>query len=149
MKDLDTLYKEITLEIRHEISISASVEDAFDGLLEQLNTQLENPEGDPIPMKFEPWPGGRWYRDLGDKNGHLWGHVQVLKRPSLLEISGPLFMSYPVISHVQYKISESKDGSILNFTHKALGFIEASHREGVVSGWKANLEGVRRRAERR
>jgi hypothetical protein len=25
-------------------------------------------------------------RDLGDGNGHLWGHVQAIKRPTLLEI---------------------------------------------------------------
>ena len=47
-----------------------------------------------MPMKLEAWPGGRWYRDLGDGNGHFWGHVQAIKRPTLLEISGPLFMSY-------------------------------------------------------
>ena len=41
-------------------------------------------------MKIEPWPGGRWYRDLGNNAGHLWGHVQVIKPPTLLEICGPL-----------------------------------------------------------
>ena len=58
----------------------------------------ETPDGKPMPMKIEPWPGGRWYRDLGDDNGHLWGHVQAIKRPTLLEITGPLFMSYPASS---------------------------------------------------
>ncbi len=48
-----------------------------------------------MPMKIEPWPGGRWYRDLGDNNGHFWGHVQAIKRPTLLEITGPLLASYP------------------------------------------------------
>ncbi len=33
-----------------------------------------------MPMKLEAWPGGRWFRDLGDGNGHLWGHVQAIKR---------------------------------------------------------------------
>jgi hypothetical protein len=49
-----------------------------------------------MPMKIEPWPGGRWYRDLGDNDGHLWRHVQAIKQPTLLEIYGPLMMSYPV-----------------------------------------------------
>ena len=44
-------------------------------------------------MTLEPRPGGRWFRDLGDDNGHFWGHVQAIKRPTLLEITGPLFMS--------------------------------------------------------
>ena len=48
-----------------------------------------------FPMVIEPWPGGRWYRDLGNNAGHLWGHVQVIKPPTLLELCGPMFMSFP------------------------------------------------------
>ena len=41
----------------------------------------------------EAHPGGRWYRDLGGNNGHVWAFVQSIKRPVLLEFWGPLFMS--------------------------------------------------------
>ena len=41
-----------------------------------------------MPFKLEAWPGGRWFRDLGNNAGHLWGHVRVIKPPALLEISG-------------------------------------------------------------
>jgi len=61
------------------------------------------------PMVIEPWPGGRWYRDLGNGNGHFWATVQAIKRPTLLEFCGPLFASSPFISNVQYRLSE-KDG---------------------------------------
>ena len=50
-------------------------------------------------MKIEAWPGGRWFRALGNNTGHLWDHVQSIKPPKLLEIHGPLFMSTPAISH--------------------------------------------------
>jgi hypothetical protein len=50
-------------------------------------------------------PGGRWYRDLGEDNGHFWGTVQAIKRPTLLEITGPLFMSYAAVSNLQYRLS--------------------------------------------
>ncbi len=63
--------------------------------LEQLGPYNQVAEDRPLPMKLEAWPGGRWYRDLGDNNGHFWGHVQAIKRPTLLEICGPLIMSYP------------------------------------------------------
>jgi hypothetical protein len=46
------------------------------------------PGGKPLPMKIEPWPCGRWYRDLGNNRRHLWGYVQVIKPPTLLEICG-------------------------------------------------------------
>ena len=31
--------------------------------------------GDEKPMNFvlEEWPGGRWFRDLGNGQGHFWG----------------------------------------------------------------------------
>src|SRR6202040_911749 len=57
-----------------------------------LHEWTETTEAKPMPMKLEAWPGGRWYRDLGDNNGHFWGVVQAIKRPTLLEITGPLFM---------------------------------------------------------
>ena len=52
-------------------------------------------EDRPMPMKIEPWPGGRWYRDLGDSNGHFWGNVQAIKRPTLLEFCGPMICPIP------------------------------------------------------
>ena len=70
----------------------------FETLLEQLGPRNEVSNGTAMPMKLEAWPGGRWFRDLGDGNGHFWGHVQAIKRPTLLEFTGPMFMSYPVSS---------------------------------------------------
>ena len=58
-------------------------------------------------MMLEPWPGGRWFRDLGNGNGHFWGQVQAIKAPALLEITGPLMMSFAVASNVQYRLKAS------------------------------------------
>ena len=102
-----------------------------------------------MPMKIEPWPGGRWYRDLGDNNGHLWGHVQAIKRPTLLEIWGPLFMSYAAVSNVQYRLSEVDGGTLIKFHHRAMGTIQDDHREGVNQGWTHILSRIRERAETR
>jgi uncharacterized protein YndB with AHSA1/START domain len=99
-------------------------------------------------MKIEAWPGGRWYRDLGSDNGHLWGHVQAIKRPTLLEICGPLFASYPLLNNVQYRLSESNGGTLITFRHSALGFIDEQHKQGVNKGWSSILEQVRKRAEK-
>ena len=98
-------------------------------------------------MKIEPWPGGRWYRDLGDGNGHFWAHVQAIKRPTLLEFAGPLFMSCPVASNVQYRLSEADGGTLIKFHHTALGFISEDHRKGVTTGWSKIHERVRKAAE--
>src|SRR5665213_213760 len=137
----------LTLTINQEIHVQAPLDVTFAALLEQLGPGNETPDGKSLAMKIEPWPGGRWYRDLGDNNGHFWGHVQAIKRPTLLEISGPLFASYPLLSNVQYRLTESDGGTLITFRHTALGFIEEQHKEGVGKGWASILDRVRKRAE--
>jgi uncharacterized protein YndB with AHSA1/START domain len=139
--------EDLMLHIAQEIHVRAPLDTTFAALLEQMGPYNETHDGKPLAMKIEPWPGGRWYRDLGGDNGHLWGHVQAIKRPSLLEITGPLFASYPFVSNLQYRLTEADDGTLIAFRHTALGYIQEDHREGVGKGWAALLENVRRRAE--
>jgi activator of Hsp90 ATPase-like protein len=137
----------LTLSVTQEVHVRASLETTFAALLEQLGPGNDTPDGKPMPMKLEPWPGGRWYRDLGDNNGHFWAHVQAIKRPTLIEFCGPLFMSYPVASNVQYRLSEEPGGTLIKFHHTALGLIIDEHRKGVVQGWTHILARASARAE--
>ena len=139
----------LTLTINQEIHVNASLAVTFEALLEQIGPSNEGGEGVPMPMVIEPWPGGRWYRDLGDNNGHLWAHVQAIKRPTLLEFSGPLFASYPFVSNVQYRLKEVDGGTLIAFRHTALGFIQDDHRGGINQGWASMLERTRKAAEAR
>lgn len=93
-----------TITLVRETEINAPPATVFDAVLAEMGPEGQTPDGTPFPMVLEPFPGGRWYRDLGNGAGHWWGTVQVIKPPTLLEISGPLFMSYPAISHVQYRL---------------------------------------------
>jgi hypothetical protein len=137
----------LTLHVNQEIHVRASLETTFEALLEQLGPGNEGPDGSPIPMKLEPWPGGRWYRDLGNDNGHFWAHVQAIRRPTLLEFTGPLFASFPFVSNVQYRLQESDGGTLITFRHSALGYIQPEHREHVGKGWGWVLERTRKYAE--
>ena len=139
--------EDLTLSVTQEIHVQAPLEKTFAALLEQLGPGNDTPDGGAMPMKLEAWPGGRWYRDLGDGNGHLWAHVQAIKKPTLLEFCGPLFMSYPVTSNVQYRLSEVDGGTLIKFHHTALGLILDEHRAGVGKGWGHMLQGIRKRAE--
>lgn len=136
----------LTTTITQEIQVRASLEVTFAALLEQLGPGNETPEG-PMPMKIEAWPGGRWFRDLGENNGHFWGNVQAIKRPTLLEITGPLFMSYAAVSNLQYRLSEKDGGTLIKFHHIALGVIPEEHKQGMGKGWKHIHDRVRVRAE--
>jgi hypothetical protein len=139
--------EDLTLTVTQEIHVRAGLEATFAALLEQMGPGNETPDGKAMPLKLEAWPGGRWYRDLGGDNGHFWGHVQAIKRPTLVEICGPLFMSYPVSSNLQYRLNEVDGGTLIKFHHKAMGLIEGEHRAGVGKGWAHINESIRRRAE--
>lgn len=141
--------QEMIFHIHQEIVIKAPLAVAFEAVLEQLGPGNEMLDGTPMPLKLEAWPGGRWFRDLGNNSGHLWGHVQVIKPPKLLEICGPLFMSFAATNHVQYRLTEQGAGVKLSFTHRALGAIPPEHREGMPKGWNYILEKIREKAEKR
>ena len=133
----------LTLNLRQEIHVRASLAATFDAVLEQMGPANETPDGTPLPMTLEPRPGGRWFRDLGDGNGHFWGHVQAIKRPTLLEITGPLMISGPVMSNVQYRLREVDGGTLIVFRHSALGFLPDEHRRGMADGWTPLLNRIR------
>ena len=137
----------LTLEVHQSTTIAATPDEAFAALLHRLSEGSSTPDGQPMPMRLECWPGGRWYRDLGDDVGHLWGFVQVIKPPCLLEVHGPMFMSYPVTGHIQFRVEETDGGVELTVHHRAIGLIEDAHREGVVPGWRAVLDSVKSRCE--
>ena len=138
----------LSLKVNQEIRVRASLETTFAALLEELGPSSQLSDGTPMAMKIEPWPGGRWFRDLCGNNGHYWGTVQAIKQPTLLEISGPLFMSYPVVNNVQYRLSQEGDETVIKFCHAGFGLISEDHRKGVTTGWNSIHERVRKRAEK-
>ena len=138
---------DLTLEISQSVDINTAVGDAYKALVRRLTTENSTPDNQPLPMVLEEWPGGRWFRDLGAGQGHLWGLVQVIKPPTLIEIHGPLFMSYAVAGHIQFRLTPISGGVELSLCHRVLGLVEEDHRRGVVPGWAYLLERVKELAE--
>jgi uncharacterized protein YndB with AHSA1/START domain len=160
MKTGETMSATITeqtvhcLEIVREEEIAAPIDVVFETILEQMGPMNEAPGTGPMPMNFEAWPGGRWYRDLGENSGHFWGNVQAIKPPALLEICGPLFMSYPAMSNLQYRLKEENGITRLKFTHRAIGYISYDPQieedwTKVQSGWGNLLDRIRSVAQSR
>ncbi len=137
-----------TFDFAKEDLIAAPIEITFDAVLAELGPEGQMPDGKAFPMKIEPWPGGRWYRDLGNSAGHLWGHVQVIKPPALLEIYGPMFMSFPATSHIQYRLAAEGDGTRLKIVNRAAGYIPKGFLEGAEEGWSHGFKRVAEIAER-
>ena len=139
---------DLSLRISEEILVQASLEATFDALLEELGPSHQVADDRPLPMRLEAWPGGRWFRDLGEGNGHLWGHVQAIKKPTLLEIWGPLFMSFAAVSNLQYRLTRVDGGTRITFVHSAIGLIPEDVRTGMGNGWSYSHERIKRAAER-
>lgn len=124
-----------TLDLVQETRVRASVQDTFDALLEELGPSNRGMGDAPMPMVLEARPGGRWYRDLGHDDGHCWGTVQAIRKPTLLEISGPLMMSFAVASNVQYRLRAEGNETVLTLRHTALGLFPEGYRDALTQGW--------------
>ena len=102
------------------------------------SSQCSQPLGKPSRCSGRINPIARWRntRRVTDNSGHLWGHVQVIKPPTLLEICGPLMMSYPALNHLQYRLKAEGGVTRLVFLHRAMGLILPEHRDGLPKGWE-------------
>ena len=136
-----------TFTITEEILVRASMETTFASLVEHLGPLNETPDGRPLAMILEARPGGRWYRDLGGDNGHLWAFVQSIKRPSLLEFWGPLFLSTATTSNLIYRLSEVDGGTLISFKHTLVGPVPDEFRDRMEPGWEAIHARVKKQAE--
>ena len=136
--------EDMTLDVEQFVEVKAPIGDVYKGVLHRFGEGNTNPNGESMQMILEQWPGGRWLRDRGNGIGHLWGHVQVLKPPVLIELSGPMFMSYPAINHLELKLAEIPGGTKVTLRHRAIGFIDPKHREGLSHGWQYMLDSVKK-----
>jgi hypothetical protein len=138
---------DLTLDLQQHVDIKATPEKAFAAVLHRLGKGNTRPDGQSLNMQLEPKPGGRWYRDLNNGIGHLWGFVQVIKAPALLELSGPMFMSYPAINHVEVKIEPAAGGCKVVLRHRAIGMIDPEHRKNIGGGWNHMLSQTKKDCE--
>ena len=134
--------EDLTLDNTQSIDIKADIGDVFRSVLHRMGEGFTNQQGESMQLTLEQWPGGRWFRDRGNGIGHLWGHVQVIKPPVLLELSGPMFMSYPALNHVEIKLDQVAGGTKVTLRHRSIGFLEEAHRQNIGTGWKHYLDSI-------
>lgn len=135
------------VRVEQVLEIKATPEKVFEGLLKHL-CDMEGEPGKPrLKLKLERKPGGRWYRDLGSDSGHLWGFVQSIKPPTLLEIFGPLMLSHPVAAHMIMRLAPIEGGTRLVFKNEVLGPVPDDFRDGMGEGWGQMLDAMKRDVE--
>jgi len=139
---------ELEFRIELERRIAAPIEGVWEAMLAEVGPGFVGEDEAPLNLKLEAFPGGRWYRDLGEGAGHLWAHVQAIRPPTLFELCGPLFMSLPVSNNVQYRLAEEDGVTVLKFVHSAFGPLPDEMREGMPEGWGDHVDRIERRATR-
>ena len=84
----------------------------------------------------------------GHKYGHLWGHVQVIKSPALLELVGPMPMSFPAVNHVQYRLTAEGTSPIyglapgLSQEHTGAAWpVQAARARAAITNFISHLRG--------
>jgi hypothetical protein len=65
----------------------------------------------------------------------------------LIELSGPMFMSYPANNHLELKVEPVNGGCRVVLRHRALGMIDPEHRKGVGMGWNHMLANIKKDCE--
>jgi hypothetical protein len=73
--------------------------------------------------------------------------VQSIKRPSLLEIWGPLFISSGATSNLIYRLTEKDGGTLISFKHSLVGPVPDEFRQNMEPGWEAIHARVKTQAE--
>lgn len=137
---------ETDFRIELERRIEAPIADVWEAVLYEVGPGFGGEDGTSLSLKVEPFPGGRWYRDVGDDAGYLWGHVKAIRPMALLELCGPLFMSAPVANNVQYRLAEEDGVTVLRFVHTAFGPLPEGLSDGMNEGWVDHMEQIERRA---
>lgn len=131
---------DLLLDIEQHVEVKGPIADVFRGVLHRFGPGNTRPDGQSLNLSIEPHAGGRWLRDMGNGTSYLWGHVQVIKPPVLLELSGPMFMSYPATNHIAIRLEEAGGVTRVSLRHRAIGLIEKPHRDNIGTGWRHNLD---------
>lgn len=136
-----------------EVLIAAPPGRVWESLTRGVGTWFQNPDpGNPLHLRLEPRVGGRLYRDLsgtlGEGAGHLWGHVQVYKPPTLLEIVGPWALSDAQVTHVAFRLTGESGGTKVSLSHRATGHVPEELASLAEPGWRRVMEGLKAHAER-
>jgi uncharacterized protein YndB with AHSA1/START domain len=140
---MNDVYKQLIFEIDQAIEIAAPPERVFRGLVDRLSSLSTGAENAPMPMKLEEWPGGRWFRDLGNNTGHLWAHVQSIKPPLLLELCGPMCFSFATATNLIFRLAPTATGTQITLRHQIMGPVPDDYRMGMNEGWGEMLSDIK------
>jgi hypothetical protein len=85
---------------------------------------------------------------LGDNTGHLWAFVQSIKPPTLIELYGPMFMSFAVANNIIVRFEPTDSGTRVTLRHQILGVVSEDYNDNIGKGWGCMLEHMKKSVEK-
>ena len=128
--------------IEQEVKINAGIAQVFNALTREISKWWRAPffHGESAQrMVLEPSVGGRFYEDWGDGEGLLLCTVTSIKRPTALQMSGPMGMPGAIYGDISFLLAESDAGTVLRLSHHALGIIKEETKVNHAVGWQVLL----------
>ncbi len=137
------------IDIAQDVSIAAPPAKVFKALTDDIGAWWGAPylSRDAVDMSLDGVLGGPFQEIWTNGGGRLLGSVTAIDSPGLIEISGPFHFGL-VHGIAEFRLNAVGKGTLLNFTHRAIGVVEEKFAEAAKGGWGDLLgERLRRYAE--
>ena len=133
--------------IEQEITIHAPVSKVFNALTHDVAAWWGTPfqlTPNPTALILEPHAGGRFYEEFAEGSA-LWAIVQSIQQDDHLVLDGRFGMFGAIHSVATFILEEQENGTLLKFSHQAMGEVGEKQEKGFTYGWN-DLLGTRLKA---
>ena len=130
----------LAIDVAEEIAIAAPPADVFAGLTEEPGAWWGKPytSDGATALVLEPEIGGRFYERWGQEGGALLAHVSKILPSRRLELTGRLHFGV-VLGVADFVLEPAGDGTVLRFTHRAVGDIGDISTAMIGAAWQILL----------
>jgi len=138
-----------SLVIEQDIVIAAPRAKVFAALTGELSAWWGRPyiqDSDHVSnVVLEPRLGGRFLERWGEDEGAIWCVVTSIKKNDHILLQGSMAMPGAVYGVIRMDLEDTKGGTRLKLSHRAIGEVSEELQHSYVGGWKDLLD-VRLRA---
>jgi DNA-binding transcriptional ArsR family regulator/uncharacterized protein YndB with AHSA1/START domain len=135
----------LAIDLAQEFTLKATRKEVFRALTSDVGSWWEAPylTSRATALELDPSVGGSFREKWGRGGGKLLATVTALEPDRLLELTGPLHLGV-VFGIAEFRLEDDAEGTLLTFTHRAIGEVAPDVAEAFASGW-AELLGAKLR----
>ena len=123
-----------TMDNQLEHTIRAPRERVFEALTADMGVWWPHRFSPEAVVHLDARLGGQFYEEHAD-GGAIYASVTVLQRPSHVQLTGPMGIAGPVMSVIDFTLTEDGDATVVALSHRAVGDISEETKQGYAEGW--------------